>query len=203
MQDHDAVLTLAVRIFLVAFMVGSLLDMGLEPRPRDALTGLGNRPFLLRVPALRFVAGPALAWAISRLSRLAPSCVKGLLFIGLTRCVPLLPAMAPSAKGGTRHAAAVMPVAEGLTIDAWAVAQPILALLLLPLRAGMSILALAPRMAATLGHRVITTKPLFLGLLTVMAYRSGGGLPQRERSTVAAMIFARSTQEGGPRCRSG
>ena len=34
MEDQDALLALAVRISLVAFMVGSLLDMGLELRLR-------------------------------------------------------------------------------------------------------------------------------------------------------------------------
>jgi hypothetical protein len=74
MQGHDAVLALAVRLSLIAFMVGSLLDMGLELRLRDALAGLGNRPFLL--PLLVgmgvFALAPRIAAVLRAWARGAP-----------------------------------------------------------------------------------------------------------------------------------
>jgi BASS family bile acid:Na+ symporter len=239
MQGHEVLLALSVRISLIAFMVGSLLDMGLELRLRDALAGLANHAFLLRVLAFGFVAGPALAWAIGRVVSLDPSYATGLLLVGLTPCAPFLPALVRRANGDTCHAAAMMLVAalgtvvvlpvaaplvaEGLTVDAWTVTRPILMLVLLPLLVGMGIFALAPRiaaalhpwakgagiiaalallalcfvvyghsMAATFGDRVIAAEVLFLGLLTLMAYRSGGGLAQRERSVLGLGMCTRN-----------
>ena len=239
MEDQDALLALAVRLSLLAFMVGSLLDMGLELRLRDALACLGNRRFLLRVLGFGFVVGPALAWAVSKALALDPSYATGMMLIGLTPCAPFLPAMVRRARGDMRHAAAMMLVAAlgtvvvlpvatplvaaGLTVDAWTVARPILLLVLLPLLAGMAIFAAAPRiaaalhpwakgvgavaalallvlcvvvygrsMAATFGDRVVLAEVLFLGLLTLMAYRSGGGLAQRERSVLSLGLCTRN-----------
>ncbi|MBR0671798.1 hypothetical protein [Neoroseomonas soli] len=239
MQDADALLALAVRISLIAFMVGSLLDMGLEMRVRDALACLGNRRFLVRVLAFGFLAGPALAWAIGRALGLDPSYATGLMLVGLTPGAPFLPAMVRRAKGDMRHAAAMMLVtalatvavlpvatpliAEGLTVDAWTVARPILVLVLLPLLIGMAVFAMAPAIAAalhpwaravggiaalallalcvvvygrsmagTFGQRVIAAEVLFLGLLTLAAYRSGGGLAQRERSVLGLGMCTRN-----------
>lgn len=238
-MDHDALLALAVRVSLVAFMAGSLLDMGLELRLRDALACLGDRRFLLRAVLFGFVAGPALAWAVGRLLRLDPSYATGLMLVGLTPCAPFLPAMVRRAKGDMRYGAAMMLVAafgtvvvlpvavplvaEGLTVDAWTVARPILVLVVLPLLAGMAAFALAPgvaaavhpwaratggiaaiallvlcmvvygrSMAATFGERVVLAEALLLGLLTLAAYRSGGGLAQQERSVLGLGMCTRN-----------
>ncbi len=239
MEDQDALLALAVRLSLLAFMVGSLLDMGLELRLRDALACLGNRRFLLRVLGFGFVLGPALAWAIGQALRLDTSYATGLMLVGLTPCAPFLPAMVRRARSDMRHAAAMMLVAAlgtvvllpvaaplvaaGLAVDAWTVARPILLLVLLPLLVGMAIFAAAPRvaaalhpwakgvggiaalallvlcgvvygrsMAATFGDRVVLAEVLFLGLLTLVAYRSGGRLAQRERSVLGLGLCTRN-----------
>jgi BASS family bile acid:Na+ symporter len=118
---------------------------------------------------------------------------------------------------------AALLAAEGLTVDAWTVARPILMLVLLPLLLGMAVFVLAPRiaaalhpwarglggiaaiallvlcgvvygrsMAATFGDRVVLAQVLFLGPLTVMAYRSGGGLAQAERSVLGLGLCTRN-----------
>jgi len=220
-------------------MVGSLLDMGLELRLRDALACLGDRRFLLRAVLFGFVTGPVLAWAIGRVLVLDPSYATGLMLVGLTPCAPFLPAMVRRAKGDMRYAAAMMLVAafgtvvalpaaaplvaEGLTVDAWTVARPILVLVLLPLLAGTAIFAAAPgiaaalhpwaralggiaalallvlcmvvygrSMAATFGERVVLAEVLFLGLLTLAAYRSDGGLAEQERSVLGLGMCTRN-----------
>lgn len=239
MEEHQALLALAVRISLVTFMVGSLLDMGLELRLRDAFACLRDRRFLLRAVLFGFVAGPVLAWGISRALALDPSYATGLMLVGLTPCAPFLPAMVRRAKGDMRYAAAMMLVAafgtvvvlpaaaplvaEGLTVDAWTVARPILVLVLLPLLAGTAIFAAAPgiaaalhpwaralggiaalallvlcmvvygrSMAATFGERVVLAEVLFLGLLTLAAYRSDGGLAEQERSVLGLGMCTRN-----------
>lgn len=239
MEEHQALLALAVRISLVTFMVGSLLDMGLELRLRDAFACLRDRRFLLRAVLFGFVAGPVLAWGIGRALALDPSYATGLMLVGLTPCAPFLPAMVRRAKGDMRYAAAMMLVAafgtvvvlpaaaplvaEGLTVDAWTVARPILVLVLLPLLAGTAIFAAAPgiaaalhpwaralggiaalallvlcmvvcgrSMAATFGERVVLAEVLFLGLLTLAAYRSDGGLAEQERSVLGLGMCTRN-----------
>jgi len=44
---HD-VLVVLLKVSLVAFMAGNLLDMGLRLNPQDALTGLRNGRFVVR-----------------------------------------------------------------------------------------------------------------------------------------------------------
>ena len=51
-------------------------------------------------------------------------------------------------------------------------------------------------MAATLGDRVILAEVLLLGLLTLAAYRSGGGLTQQERSVLALGVCTRNLGAG-------
>jgi len=145
-----------LKIALVIFMAGNLLEMGLRLNPEDALRGLHNPRFVALTLIWGFVVGPALAYAITLVVPLEPPNVIGLILIGMTPCAPFLPAMAHKAGGDLGSTAAFMlltaagmvafmPLAipvmiKGLNVDAWAIAKPLLMVTVLPFAIGMVIL---------------------------------------------------------------
>jgi len=149
-------LTVLLKISLVIFMAGNLLDMGLRLNPRDALRGLRNIRFVVYTLLWGFVLCPALAYVITRLLPLAYPYAMGLILMGMTPCAPFLPMIVDKAKGDLGYTAALMlltavgtvvfmPMAvplmvKGLTVSSWTIARPLLIVVLLPLAVGMAIL---------------------------------------------------------------
>src|SRR5512139_353072 len=138
---NDIMLVL-LKISLVIFMAGNLLEMGLRLNPQDALRGLRNARFVALTLLWGFVLGPALAYGITRVLPLAAPYAVGLLLMGMTPSAPFLPMIVNRAKGDLGYAAAFMllsalgtvlfmPFAvpmlvEGLTVSAWAIARPLI-----------------------------------------------------------------------------
>jgi BASS family bile acid:Na+ symporter len=148
----------------VIFMAGNLLDMGLRLKLGTALVGLRNMRFVSFSLLWCFVLGPAVAWGITQVIPLEPPYAMGLILIGLAPCAPFLPAMVDRARGDLGYTAsfmllasvgmvAYMPLAvpllvQGLSVSAWVVAKPLLAVVLVPLVIGMVTLRRAPGFAA-------------------------------------------------------
>jgi BASS family bile acid:Na+ symporter len=159
-------LTVLLKVSLVIFMAGSLLDMGLRLRFREALEGLRNVRFVTLSLLWGFVLCPAFAWLLTRVVPLEEHFAMGLILLGMTPCAPFLPMMVERARGDMAYAAgfmllasvvmvAYMPLAvpvlaTGLTVSAWTIAKPLLALVLVPLAIGMVILRVAESVAARL-----------------------------------------------------
>jgi bile acid:Na+ symporter, BASS family len=153
-----------LKISLVIFMAGNLLGMGLQLRLGTALVGLRNLRFVAFSLLWCFVLGPAVAWALTRLIPLTPPNAMGLMLIGLTPCATFLPMMVERARGNLGYAASLILLSsvgmvvtmtftvpwlvEGLSVSAWMVAEPLLAVVLLPLALGMVILRRAGAFAA-------------------------------------------------------
>lgn len=157
---------IALKVSIVIFMAGNLLDMGLRLSPRDALRGLRNVRFVAYTLLWGFVLGPALAYAITRVLPLDAPYAMGLLLLGMTPCAPFLPMIISKTKGDLGFTAAFMlltsvgtvlfmPFAvslmvKGLTVGAWTIATPLLIVVLLPLAVGMAILRVSPAFAPRL-----------------------------------------------------
>jgi bile acid:Na+ symporter, BASS family len=153
-----------LKISLVVFMAGNLLDMGLRLDPQDALRGLRNVRFVALTLLWGFVLVPALAFGITRVIPLNPPYAIGLILIGMTPCAPFLPMIVSRAKGDLGFTAAFMTLTavgtvvfmpfavplmlKGLTVDALTIAKPLLIVVLLPLVVGMAILRLSSRVAS-------------------------------------------------------
>lgn len=164
---------LALKLSLLVFMAGSLLEMGLGLRLSDALSGLRDRRFLLYGIGFGFVIGPGLAWGMAQLLPLSPPHALGLMLLGLTPCAPFVPVMVKRAQGDVAYVPAMMllaalgtvvlmPVAvpflaPGLSVDAWAIARPLLVMVLGPLALGMAVFRFAPHIAETVRPRVKAT----------------------------------------------
>ncbi|NEX22364.1 hypothetical protein G3480_18980 [Thiorhodococcus mannitoliphagus] len=144
---------LALKVALVVFMAGNLLDMGLRLDPRAALGGLRDTRFVIYTLLWGFVLSPALAVGVSLLIPLDRAYAIGLILMGLAPCAPFLPPIVDKAKGDLGYTAAlmlltavgtvvVMPFAlpllvQGLSVTSWQIARPLLAIILLPLVIGM------------------------------------------------------------------
>ena len=152
-----------LKISLVIFMAGNLLDMGLRLRLGTALVGLRDVRFVSLSLLWCFVLGPAIAWGLTRVIPLETPYAMGLILIGLAPCAPFLPMMVDRSRGDMAYAASFMLLAavgmvvtmpfsvpllvEGLSVSAWMIAKPLLAVVLVPLVIGMVTLRRAPAFA--------------------------------------------------------
>jgi bile acid:Na+ symporter, BASS family len=148
-------LDLVLKVSLVIFMVGNLLDMGLRLKLREALGALRNVRFVVLSVLWGFVLCPALAYLLTKVIPLDQPYAIGMVLLGMTPCAPFLIVMVDRARGDLAYAAAFMLLAsvvtvvympfavpvmvEGLTASAWTIAKPLLFFLLVPLVIGLAI----------------------------------------------------------------
>lgn len=148
---------IAIRPAVILFMVGNLLAIGLETDGRAALAPLRDVRFLAIVMVVDWLFAPVLAIAIVRILPMAEPYAVGLLLMSLAPAAPFLPMMVRRAGGDLSYTAAFMLIAAvgtvllmplgvpvivpGLSIEAWAVARPLLLLLVLPMGTGTALRA--------------------------------------------------------------
>ena len=146
---------LLFKISLAIFMMGSLLEMGLRLSLPDALRGLRSVRFVAYTLVWSFAICPALAYAITLVVPLEPIYAIGLILLGMAPCAPFVPILVDKAEGDLGFTAAFMLLvsagtvvcmpfmvpllAKGLTISAWAIAKPLLLVVLLPMAVGVVI----------------------------------------------------------------
>jgi bile acid:Na+ symporter, BASS family len=151
----NEILMLLFKISLAIFMAGSLFEMGLKVSLPDALRGLRSIPFVVYTLVWSFVLVPALAYAITLVVPLESPYAIGLILLGMAPCAPFVPLLVEKAKGDLGFTAAFMllasvgtvlcmpftvPIlAKGLTASAWAIAKPLLIVVLLPMAVGLVI----------------------------------------------------------------
>lgn len=200
--------TTALKISLVIFMAGNLLDMGLRLRLRDALGGLRNVRFVTLSLLWGFVLCPAFAWLLTRVVPLEQPYAIGLMLLGMTPCAPFLPMVVERARGDMACTASFMllasvgmvvfmPIAvplmvEGLTVTAWVIAKPLLAVVLLPLAIGMAILQASPAAASSIQPIVKKTTgvaTIVMLALCVVVYGKGFIGSAGSYATLTQMIF--------------
>ena len=146
-------LQIALKITLVIFMVGNLLDMGLRLKLNEAVAGLRDARFVLYSLLWGFVLLPALAILLTRIIPLDSTYAVGFVLLAMTPCAPFLPPMVDRARGDMGYTAAFMllmsvvtvaymPFAvpmlvKGFTANALTIAKPLVLFLLVPLAVGM------------------------------------------------------------------
>jgi BASS family bile acid:Na+ symporter len=171
-------------ITVVIFTVANLAAMGLELNLRDALRTLRSARAIGLILLWGWVVGPALAYLITRVLPLAEAHAAGLLLISLAPTAPFFPLMVRKARGDMSFAGAVMLLTtlgtvlflpllaplliEGLTVDAWSLAKPLLMMVLLPLLIGGAIREFAPNAAEKLFPVVKKIGGIFLVLTLVL-----------------------------------
>jgi bile acid:Na+ symporter, BASS family len=188
----NAIWMLLFKISLAIFMVGSLLEMGLRLNLPDALRALRSMRFVAYTLVWSFVICPALAYAITLVIPLEPTYAIGLILLGMAPCAPFVPTLVDKAKGDLGFTAAFMLLAsagtvvcmpftvpllaKGLTTSAWAIAKPLLIVVLLPMAVGVIIRrnldALASKMLPV-AKKVAGISGLVWSVLCIIIYGKG------------------------------
>jgi len=143
------------KIVVLIFTVSNLAAMGLELNPKEAINALKNLRFVLLILVWGWVAGPAIAYLLTKVIPLSEPHAAGPLLISMAPTAPFFPLMVSKARGDMSSAGAFILVAtvgtvvflplmvplliKGLTVNAWALAKPLLTMLLLPLMVGFAI----------------------------------------------------------------
>ena len=185
-------LPMLLKITIVIFMVGNLLELGLRLDLKKAMGGLRDVRFVTLSLLWAFVLCPALAYLLGVALPLSEPYAMGLLLLGLAPCAPLLPGMVDKAHGDVNYAASFMllvsaatvvymPLAvpllvKGMTVSAWTVAKPMLFLILIPMVIGIAIQIWRPSTASLIQPYVkngTTVDTLVMLLLIVVIYGKG------------------------------
>ena len=156
----------AFNLVVVVFTVANLAAMGLELNLREALKTLRSARAIALILTWGWVVGPALAWLITTLIPLTKAHAAGLLLVSLAPTAPFFPLMVRKARGDMSFGGAFMLLTtlgtvlllpllaplliEGLTIDTWSLAKPLLLMVLLPMLIGGAIRVSAPNAAEKL-----------------------------------------------------
>jgi bile acid:Na+ symporter, BASS family len=179
------------KLSVAAFLVSSLLAIGLTLTLRTITAPLRDFRLVLLAVGLNFIIAPAFAWSLTFLIPPDDSHAIGLLLLGGAAGAPFVPKTVEVARGNIALAAALMvlltvgtilflPFAlplmiPGLKADAWSIARPLLLFIVVPLAAGMFVknraAALAARAAPVLAKIGSAALLLFFVLLIAINFR--------------------------------
>jgi BASS family bile acid:Na+ symporter len=201
-------LPVLLKVTVVIFMVGNLLDLGLRLDLKKAMAGLSDVRFVTLSLLWAFVLCPVLAYALGVVLPLTEPYAMGLLLLGLAPCAPLLPGMVDKARGDVNYAASFMllasagtvvymPIAvpllvKGLTVSAWTVAKPMLLLVMVPLVVGTAIQLRRPSTASFLQpyvKKVTAVDTLLMLLVVVVMYGKGFAAAIGTWAILAQVLF--------------
>ena len=180
-------LSKAVPITMFAFVVSSMLAVGLSLTIRQIVAPLRNGKLVFLALLANFVLMPLGALAIARILRLDEPLGIALLLLGAAAGAPFLPKLAGIAKGNLAFAVglmvllmvltvAYMPLVlplllEGVSVEPMKIARSLVLLMLLPLGAGLALNArfrsIAERMRAPLNRISSLSLVLLIVLLLV------------------------------------
>lgn len=216
MEGIQGLAEFAIRPAVILFMVGNLLAIGLETDGRAALAPLRDARFLVAVMLVDWLFAPVLAIVLVRVLPMAEPYAVGLLLVSLAPAAPFLPLMVRRAGGDPSYTAAFMLVAAvgtvllmplgvplvvpGLSVETWAIARPLLVLLVLPMGAGIALRTLHPPAADTvLGVARPVAGAATVVLLVAIALRHAQGFADAVGSFAIAgqLLYAIGLMAGG------
>ena len=185
---------------LLTFLLSSMLSAGLGLTVRSLVEPLRNLRLVLTALVLSFIAAPGLALLLTRLLPLQPAHATGLILLGCAAGAPFLPKLVEVSGGDVIGSVALMTLltivttfflplalpwlAPGLEASAWAIARPLLSVILLPLALGLVLrtrfLTFAIRWQPRFGQIANCSGILMLALLSIRSSESmrailGGG----------------------------
>jgi BASS family bile acid:Na+ symporter len=178
----------AVPFAMLAFVLCSMLAMGLGLTVRQIVTPLRDYSLMARALLANFVLIPLAAVALGRLLRLDEPQAVGLLLLGAAAGAPFLPKLAQLARGEIGFAVGLMVLLmvitigylplvlpfmlPGVSVNSWAIARSLLLLMLLPLGLALGVNAWSPAIAARVKpvlDRLSSLSLILLFMLLVVA----------------------------------
>lgn len=170
----------AFTITVALYSATNLAAMGLELSPRATIKSLRSARLVALTLAWGWVVGPAFALLLTKVLPMAEPYAMGLLLLSLAPVAPFFPLLVGAARADMDFAAALMPLAmvatvlllpllaplliPGLSVNTWALAKPLLLLVLLPLIVGAVIRIGDARTA----ERILPVAKRLAGVCTLM-----------------------------------
>ena len=160
------ILDVILKVSLLAFVVSSMLAMGLGLTVPQIVEPLRSVRLVLVSLAANFIAVPLIGWGIGELLSLDEGLSIGLTLMATAAGAPFLPKLAAAANGSAAFSVGLMvllmvvtvaymplvlPVLiDGVEVDPWAIASSLIFLMLLPLGIGLVVRARYEDMASGL-----------------------------------------------------
>ncbi len=172
------------KLAFLVLILSMLLDTGLSLTVQQLWEPLRNIKLILLSLLANFVLVPLFVYALLQLIPLSEPFKIGFTLLAVAAGPPVLPKLAQLVNGNLGYAAGLMLLMMGLTavympfalsialqdvqVDPWAVAKPLLTLMLIPLAIGLSIKSKNEVIAATLQPwmRKISSAALIVSLMT-------------------------------------
>jgi len=145
---------------------------------------LKNLRFVLLALPANLVVVPAIDWGIAEVLRLDGALATGLIIVSPGAGAPFLPKLVEMAKADIAngvalmvllmvvtigHAPVVIPILiSGASVDAWAIAKPLLAMMLLPLAVGLLFRARRQEVADTVRGPAVRTSSCSPAIMMVL-----------------------------------
>ena len=202
------ILSKAVPIAMLAFVVSSMLSMGLSLTVGQVLAPLRNYKLVVFALLANFVLMPLAAFSIARVLRLDQPLGIALLLLGTASGAPFLPLLARISKGNLAFSVglmvllmvvtvAYMPlvlplILEGVSVDPMKIGRSLVFLMMLPLAFGLLVKArlsaLAAKAQLQLGRISILSLALLIALLLITNMRNVLSL-YGTRGVLASILF--------------
>lgn len=171
----------ALKIVIVLYSVSNLLSLGIELNLKETIRSLKSFRLIILTLLWGWVVGPAFAYLLTFVLPMNTSIAMGLIITSLAPVAPFFPILVRKARADVDFSAALMPLAmvatvvfmplivpimlKGLMVNTWALAKPLLLLVLLPMVIGI----LIRLYASLLADKLFPVVKLIAGISTVLS----------------------------------
>lgn len=147
------VLTALMNVFLLGFIVFSMLAMGTSLTMTQITAPLKDTKLVILALVANFIIAPVLGIALAKVFQLETGLATGLILVSVVAGAPFLPKLAEAAKGDIAFSVGLMVllmvvsiilapivlplILPGVAVSAWAIAKPLIFLMLIPLAIGL------------------------------------------------------------------
>ena len=202
------ILSKAIPITMLAFVLSSMLSMGLSLTVAQIVAPLRNYKLIVLALLANFVLMPLAAFSIARLLRLDQPLGIALLLLGTASGAPFLPLLARISKGSLAFSVGLMVLLmvvtvgymplvlplflEGVSVDPMKIGRSLVLLMMLPLAIGVLVKArlsvLAAKVQPLLGRVSILSLALLIALLLITNMQNVVNL-YGTRGVLASILF--------------
>ena len=180
------VLQVIAKLSVLAFVLSSMLSMGLSLTIAEVMTPLRNTRLVILGLLANFILVPLLAYLILLAIPLERGLATGLFIMACAAGAPFLPKLAEVAKGNIAYSVGLMTLLmvvtviylpmvlplllQGTSVNPWAIAKPLIVMMLLPLGIGLFINARHESLADTLQPHMsrASTVALLIAIVSLM-----------------------------------
>jgi len=171
-------------IVVVLYSVSNLLSLGIELNLKETIKALKSARLIVLTLFWGWVVSPAFAYLLTRIIPMENSIARGLLITSLAPVAPFFPILVRNAKADVNFSAAFMPltmvatvvlmplfvpfIIQGLELSTWALAKPLLVLILMPMIIGILVRVYFPGVA----DKIFPAIKKMAGLTTVLSLGS-------------------------------